>query len=314
MYSGICSKSVSCYPAYIAQSPQEKYSYDDYNLARIIVLPPYQWKGYGMLMIEFSYELSRRAGKIGTPERPLSDLGLRSYLTYWVATIVRFLRRLLSVLPADCPQGTTDRFAPILLQSGMSTETPLPELAAHHTQFAPSPAKDVPSSAGMSAPLKRKRAPKGFDGELPHPPISPAFHRHTPRSPTSTSATVPISTPAPMPSQVPEAYDTLASLRKVITTSNPDGSAASHVIVRCTLANIARATNLRVEDAAFALAECADGDNGVGEEDKMGDSDGVEDREHSDLAVIAIMREMVEAVARERHVKEMCLSFAHVLP
>lgn len=33
---------------------QEKYSYDDYNLACIIVLPPYQRKGYGMLMIEFS--------------------------------------------------------------------------------------------------------------------------------------------------------------------------------------------------------------------------------------------------------------------
>lgn len=33
---------------------QEKISYDDYNLACIIVLPPYQRKGYGMLMIEFS--------------------------------------------------------------------------------------------------------------------------------------------------------------------------------------------------------------------------------------------------------------------
>jgi len=39
--------------------PQEKVSYDDYNLACIVVLPPYQKKGYGMLMIEFS-ELSSR--------------------------------------------------------------------------------------------------------------------------------------------------------------------------------------------------------------------------------------------------------------
>ena len=34
--------------------PQEKVSYDDYNLACIVVLPPYQKKGYGMLLIEFS--------------------------------------------------------------------------------------------------------------------------------------------------------------------------------------------------------------------------------------------------------------------
>lgn len=38
------------------------------------------------------YELSRRSGKVGTPERPLSDLGLRSYLTFWISTLIRFFR------------------------------------------------------------------------------------------------------------------------------------------------------------------------------------------------------------------------------
>ena len=33
---------------------KEKISYDEYNLACIVVLPPYQKKGYGMLLIEFS--------------------------------------------------------------------------------------------------------------------------------------------------------------------------------------------------------------------------------------------------------------------
>ena len=33
---------------------KEKVSYDDYNLACIVVLPPYQRMGYGMLLIEFS--------------------------------------------------------------------------------------------------------------------------------------------------------------------------------------------------------------------------------------------------------------------
>lgn len=33
---------------------KEKVSYDEYNLACIVVLPPYQRMGYGMLLIEFS--------------------------------------------------------------------------------------------------------------------------------------------------------------------------------------------------------------------------------------------------------------------
>ncbi|KAI6043809.1 hypothetical protein EDC04DRAFT_2647475, partial [Pisolithus marmoratus] len=47
----------------------------------------------------------------------------------------------------------------------------------------------------------------------------------------------------------PEAHNALTSIRKVITTSNPSGSATSHVVVRCTLVDIAHSTNLRVEDA-----------------------------------------------------------------
>ncbi|KAL4069067.1 acyl-CoA N-acyltransferase [Scleroderma yunnanense] len=305
---------------------KEKYSYDDYNLACIIVLPPYQRKGYGMLMIEFSYELSRRSGKVGTPERPLSELGLRSYLTYWVATLVRFLRRLLSVLPPDCANVTTEGWVSMPLPLSQTqtpaevshAHTPLPQSQPHtQTQALPisqtptqlPPAEDIPTP-GLSTPtIKRKRGPKGWDGE-----IDPS-HDHLRAAAADGNA-----------------YDIFTPLRKIVTVPNErDGSATSHVVVHCTLVDIARATNLRVEDAAFALCECGllEGMQAVRHEGVTAVSDStnsggimvtddaarapVRNQASDEQVVVGITREMVEIVAKERRVKEMCLSLAHVL-
>jgi len=70
---------------------KEKYSDVGYNLACILTFPSHQRKGYGRFLIAFSYELSKKEEKVGSPEKPMSDLGQQAYKPYWNSTVVDFL-------------------------------------------------------------------------------------------------------------------------------------------------------------------------------------------------------------------------------
>ena len=74
----------------------------------LLCLPPYQRKGYGKLLIQFSkyhkilgmsftfsflgYELSKIENVVGGPEKPVSDLGHKAYLSYWTWALLNVLK------------------------------------------------------------------------------------------------------------------------------------------------------------------------------------------------------------------------------
>jgi hypothetical protein len=122
--------------------------------------------------------------------------------------------------------------------------------------------------------------------------------------------------------------------RTFVTTANPDGSATTRILVRCTLEDLSNATNLRPEDVAFALNECGlvqrrlrvrQPSNGVphsavGSNVNGNGTTSAESTRSSTAALmeewdetIMITHEAIEAVARERNVKQMCMELSHVI-
>jgi hypothetical protein len=53
---------------------KEKMSWDNNNLACILVFPPWQKQGLGQVLMGASYEMSKREGRLGGPEKRMSAL------------------------------------------------------------------------------------------------------------------------------------------------------------------------------------------------------------------------------------------------
>lgn len=92
---------------------KEKLSWDNNNLACILVFPPWQRKGLGALLMGVSYEISKREGMLGGPEKPISDLGKKGYKRFWAGEIASWILALdtseeaeLIVDVDDCSKAT----------------------------------------------------------------------------------------------------------------------------------------------------------------------------------------------------------------
>ncbi|KAI0188697.1 acyl-CoA N-acyltransferase [Astrocystis sublimbata] len=87
---------------FVGYFSKEKRASSQNNVSCILTLPIHQRKGYGHLLIDFSYLLTRVEEKSGSPEKPLSDMGLVSYRNYWRLVLCKYLTE-------HVPQGKTEK-------------------------------------------------------------------------------------------------------------------------------------------------------------------------------------------------------------
>lgn len=98
---------------FVGYFSKEKRPASQNNVSCILVMPIHQRKGYATFLIEFSYLLTRIEGKEGSPEKPLSDMGLTAYRSYWDLTLSRHLLEL-----NDKPFSVKD----IMSRTGMTAD------------------------------------------------------------------------------------------------------------------------------------------------------------------------------------------------
>ncbi|KAI1323358.1 acyl-CoA N-acyltransferase [Xylariaceae sp. FL0255] len=96
-------------PQIVGFFSKEKMSWDNNNLACILVFPPWQRKGLGPLLMGVSYEISRREGILGGPEKPISELGRKGYKRFWAGEIARWILDLELPTPPTPPTARHTR-------------------------------------------------------------------------------------------------------------------------------------------------------------------------------------------------------------
>lgn len=121
------------------------------TLSCVMVLPPYRSKGYGAFLVELSYEIARRDGMTGTPERPLSHGGKTLFRRAWKKEVLRAIVQLQD-------QNTPVTINSLCIKSGLIIEdmlVALHDLDALYTVGKQGPLLVLEDSVRQSAKKRR---------------------------------------------------------------------------------------------------------------------------------------------------------------
>lgn len=104
---------------FVGYFSKEKRASSQNNVSCILTLPIHQRKGYGNLLIDFSYLLTKAEEKTGSPEKPLSDMGLVSYRNYWRLELCRYF---LKNMEGDAGKRSGLSIKKISIDTGMTPD------------------------------------------------------------------------------------------------------------------------------------------------------------------------------------------------
>ncbi|UZJ56181.1 hypothetical protein CBS101457_005501 [Exobasidium rhododendri] len=311
---------------------KEKVSYDDYNLACIITFPPFQKKGFGTLMIEFSYYLSSFSTILGTPERPLSDLGFKGYISYWSAVILRTL--------AICFYDTkTD----VLLPASHSLYSPAKhkhstQTAANNSAIAgarlrketlrirrillgqtlpraealdsSTKSEDMGSEDSKIGTITAKRISKGWAGEV--------IHSNIPRSASELQKEA-------TNEDLERSHIKYHGLASQVHPNDihsflnfPLEDVDQMVYFETTMERLSLATNIRYDDLCFAMADLgllkwAKGKGSTSESTEGGEASESKKIDAGDIRMIVVHHQMIQDAIKENRIKRPVLDVNYVL-
>ncbi|EGN99105.1 hypothetical protein SERLA73DRAFT_160636 [Serpula lacrymans var. lacrymans S7.3] len=162
---------------FVGYFSKEKRSPKDYNVSCIMTLPVRQRQGWGGLLIDFSYLLSKKEQRSGSPEKPLSGLGALGYKNYWTLAVMRYL----ATAPDDPHLEDISKATSMTIEDIHVTLTQ--QNMIFHREATPQPVRPTPGQSikfprGRKNGIARKHLQRNQlqDEEGTKTPFSPPTH------------------------------------------------------------------------------------------------------------------------------------------